>query len=284
MPTGRPTDNPTHQPTDQPTSKPTSDTTEQPAVSGEIYSGNLDWGVKESFRSYIAGGARGKVELSGGAERQGDVYRFPDGSGNYDADAKFAGTVRFTGHEGKLDLRISDLKVRANGAKGILVADLSSKDIKTGKVSHSDDLTLADLTLPAGGLTGTGKVLCLDDVPATLTEGGPKAFAGFYEAGEALDPINLAVSLDKDASLPGGTTGSGGTSGSGIGGTGGTGSDTEAFGTGGVTGGDGGGGSTGGSGSLAATGADVPTGVLLGGLRRPPPGGGHPRPGLPRDA
>ncbi|MFE6777910.1 HtaA domain-containing protein [Streptomyces sp. NPDC057702] len=278
-PTGNPTGGPTAKPTDQPTGKPTSGTGERSGASGEIFSGNLDWGVKEGFRKYVTGPiASGKVTLSGGAAKRGQIYRFPQGGGSYQAtdkslDAKFAGAVRFTGHAGKLDLSVSDLKVRVKGSRGTLVADLSSKDMKTGKVTKSDNLTLADLRLPAGGPTVTGKVVTLKNVPATLTASGAKAFAGYYHAGERLDPVNVAVSLDKGASLPGGVgtaggtadadgqAGSGGEAGSGgTGGVGGTGSGTEAMGTGGVTGG----GSTGGSGSLAATGADVPTGVLLG--------------------
>lgn len=274
-PTGGPTRKPTGGPTGQPPVKPTDQPGEQPAESGVIQAGNLDWGVKEKFRTYVTGPiAGGKVTLSGGATKQGAGYRFPAGSGSYDAaatslDATFTGAVRFTGHEGKLDLKFSDLKVRTNGTKGTLIADISSKDRSTGKVTNSNDQALADLTLGTSGLTVKDKVITLNKVPAKLTAGGAKAFGGFYHAGEQLDPVSLAVSLDKGALLPGGTGGSGdsdGTSGGGAedsggtGGVGGTGSGTDALGGGGVTGGDG----TGGSGSLAETGSDVPTGVLLG--------------------
>ncbi|MFE6893814.1 HtaA domain-containing protein [Streptomyces sp. NPDC057694] len=233
------------------------------AVSGEVVDGNLDWGVKESFRTYITGPiAKGKVELSGGAAKNGSVYRFGDASGTYDADAKsldakFAGKVRFLGHEADgtyaLDLQFSDLHVTAKGTGGKLVADVSSKDQESGKVTTYDDLTVATLKLGSGDLTAKGDIVELDGAAATLTADGAKAFGGFYEAGAALDPVTAAVSLDEDAVLP---AGSGGSNGSASGGTSGS-----TAGGAGTTGGTGTTGSTIG-GSLASTGADVPAGPL----------------------
>ncbi|MYT70782.1 MULTISPECIES: HtaA domain-containing protein [unclassified Streptomyces] len=244
---------------------PSASTTTKPAdaVSGEVVDGNLDWGVKESFRTYITGPiAGGKVELSGGAAKNGSVYRFGDASGSYDADAKsldakFAGKVRFLGHEEDgayaLDLQFSDLHVTAKGTSGKLVADVSSKDRESGKVTTYDDLTVATLKLGSGDLTAKDDIVELDGAAATLTADGAKAFGGFYEAGAALDPVTAAVSLDEGAALPGGSGGSnGGTSG---------GTSGSASGGAGTTGGTGTTGSTIG-GSLASTGADVPAGPL----------------------
>ncbi|WP_425244520.1 HtaA domain-containing protein [Streptomyces citrinus] len=240
------------------TTKPTA--TGAAAASGDIVDGTLDWGVKESFRTYITGPvAHGKVELTGGAAKNGSVYRFGDASGSYDAastslDARFAGTVRFLGHatDGAyaLDLRFGDLRVTAKGTGGRLVADVSSKDMDSGKVTMYDDLTVATLKVGSGDLTATGDIVELDGATATLTADGAKAFGGFYQAGAALDPVTAAVSLDEDATLPSGSDG--GTTGGTAGTTGGTGG-TSALGstTGGGTGG-----------SLAATGADVPAGPL----------------------
>ncbi|NEB76086.1 hypothetical protein G3I40_12775, partial [Streptomyces sp. SID14478] len=252
------TPKPTPTPTDKPTAtasttpKPTASASQE-AASGEIADGNLDWGVKESFRTYITGPiAHGKVELSGGAAKNGSGYRFGDASGSYDADAKsldakFAGKVRFLGHEEggtyALDLQFSDLHVTAEGTGGTLAADVSSKNQETGKVSTYDDLTVATLKVGAGDLTAKNDVVELDGVAATLTADGAKAFGGFYEAGAALDPVTAAVSLDENATLPAGGTGTnGGTSG----------------GTSGTTGSTGAGSTTGGTGALASTGADVP--------------------------
>ncbi|WP_461030853.1 HtaA domain-containing protein, partial [Streptomyces sparsus] len=201
---------------------------ERPAASGKIVDGTLDWGVKKSFRSYVTGPiGGGTVETGSGAEVNGGGYRFPDGTGSFDAEAPaletaFKGSVRFLAHkEGgayALDLKLSELRVTAGGGKGSLVADVSSKDRESGKVSTYDDLTLATLTLSGKTLGGQGAkkgVVTLTDVPAALTTAGAKAFGGFYRSGEALDPVSVAISLDKDATLPSGTSGGSTTGGSG---------------------------------------------------------------------
>ncbi|MZD06587.1 hypothetical protein GTW43_16000 [Streptomyces sp. SID5785] len=272
-PSGSPEPTPSTEPTRKPTepagsteptpsTKPSDAATDAAAVSGDLADGTLDWGVKESFRTYITGPiAGGKVELGGGATQNGAVYRFGDASGSYDADAKsldakFAGSVRFLGHKEDgayaLDLKFSDLHVTAaQGGSGRLVADVSSKDRESGKVSTYDDLTVATLKAGAGDLVAKDDVVTLDGAAATLTADGAKAFGGFYQAGAALDPVTVAVSLDENAELPGGTSagGDGGTSG----GTSGGGSTTG--GTGSTTGGTG-------TTALASTGTDLPAGPL----------------------
>ncbi|MEV0263933.1 HtaA domain-containing protein [Streptomyces sp. NPDC050617] len=278
-PTTNPTDGPSKQPTtgptDQPSAKPTvpgktpgGSGDDADAESGTIADGNLDWGVKKSFRTYITGGAKGSIELSGGAAKNGDGYRFPKGHGSYDADtsaldAAFDGAVRFTGHEGQLDLRFSDLKVQVKGAKGALVADVSAKALGSGKVENSKDLRLADLDLSGKPMKAKGKIVTLSGVPARLTDAGAKAFGGYYDepSKRDLDPVTLNVSLDKNAQLPGGSGASGGSGsggGSSAGGLGGGAGTTG--GSGGITGGSG----TGGS-SLASTGSSTPTTALVGG-------------------
>ncbi|MEV0279335.1 HtaA domain-containing protein [Streptomyces sp. NPDC050610] len=281
-PTGNPTDGPSRRPTTGPTGQPTTQPTpsgkapgdadgsggDAAAESGPIADGNLDWGVKKSFRTYITVGAKGKIQLSGGAAKNGDGYRFPKGHGSYDADksaldAAFDGAVRFTGHEGQLDLKFSDLKVRVKGGKGALVADVSAKARDSGKVENSKDLRLADLDLSGKPMKAKGKIVTLSGVPARLTDAGAKAFGGYYDepAKRDLDPVTLNVSLDKNAQLPDGS-GSSGSSG----GSGGSSADGGLGGGAGTTGGSGGitGGSGGGS-SLASTGSSAPTTALVGG-------------------
>ncbi|AQA11502.1 HtaA domain-containing protein [Streptomyces malaysiensis] len=273
-PTPSATPTPTRSPSASPTptaptpTRTTNGPTEAPATESSgaapgVVDGNLDWGVKKSFRDYVTGPiAKGKITLTGGAADHGDGYRFPHGEGAYDAgegslDAAFDGAVRFTGHEGALDLKFSDLSIEVEGAKGALLADVSSKDRETGEVTDSEDVKVADLATGSALPEPEDGVITLTDVPAALTADGAKAFGGFYAAGDALDPVTVAVSLDEDADLPGGNAGD----------TGG-GDDTGGTDTGGSTTGGGavtGGSTTGGTGSLATTGTDIPTGALLGG-------------------
>ncbi|MFE7354522.1 HtaA domain-containing protein [Streptomyces sp. NPDC057543] len=281
-PTDKPTTEPTGKPTTEPTDRPTSTASPSPSVpssptpssstpatdkpatadQGAIVDGTLDWGVKKSFRTYVTGPiAHGKVETTAGATASGDGYRFPDATGHFDAgkqtlDAGFDGKVRFLGHEENgaytLDLSLTDVKIQVNGTKGRLIADVSTKDRETKKVTTYTGLAVADLKLPKGALAARNGAVTLSSVPTTLTADGTRAFGGMYQAGEPLDALTVVVALDKDAELPGSTGSTGGT-----GGTGSTGSSGFA--------GDGsvGGGSVGGSGSLAATGSGIPAGTLF---------------------
>ncbi|MFC5800232.1 HtaA domain-containing protein [Streptomyces formicae] len=284
-PSPSPTDDPSSSPspTGDPTSSPSptgglspssSSSTGDPSTTpsapadGTIVDGNLDWGLKESFRTYVVGPiAGGKVELADGAVKNGEIYRFTKADGSFDAaeqnlSAEFDGSVRFLGHKEAdgtyvLDLKLSGLQARVKNGKGTLVADVSSKDRETHKVSTFEDLPLASLDLPDGKLSAKDGVVTLRDVPAGLTADGAQAFAGFYEAGTELDKVSLSVALDEDAELPGGTGGSTG---------GGTGGSASGGSTGGTTAGTAGGGTVGGSvggGSLASTGSDLPAGALL---------------------
>ncbi|SCF80085.1 HtaA domain-containing protein [Streptomyces sp. Ncost-T10-10d] len=270
-PTGKPTGKPTTEPTGKPTStaspSPSATVTDKPAAAeqGAIVDGTLDWGVKKSFRTYVTGPiARGKVETTAGATASGDGYRFPDATGHFDADkqtldADFDGKVSFLGHQENgaytLDLSLTGMEIQVNGTKGTLIADVSTKDRETKKVSTYTGLAVAELKLPKGELAARNGVVTLSAVPATLTADGTEAFGGMYRAGEQLDALTVAVALDKDAALPGGagSTGSAGSMGS----TGPAGGSTA------TGGGSVGGGSVGGSGSLAATGSDVPAGALI---------------------
>ncbi|WP_439812358.1 HtaA domain-containing protein [Streptomyces sp. P9-2] len=264
-PTAGPTASPTTQaPTPTPTATASQSTA--PATRGEIADGALDWGVKQSFRTYVTGPvAKGTITASDGATQASGngAFTFSDATGTYDTEAgtltaAFKGAVTFKGHEHdgahSLDLTFSDLRVNLSKGKGTLSADVDDLGETT------QDVVLADLTAPSAALTAKDDVITLDGVTATLTEAGAEAFGGFYAAGAELDPVSLAVALTEGAELPAGT---GGTDG-GDNGTGGSGTDTDggSDASGSTTGGVGStvGGDQGGS--LASTGSDVPVGAL----------------------
>ncbi|MFF7020718.1 HtaA domain-containing protein [Streptomyces klenkii] len=244
-----------------------------------IFDGNLDWGVKKKFRDYLAKPAtEGKTEVADGTQKSGDNFRFVQGKGSYDAtagtlNATFAGSVRFTGHKGQMDLKFSNFKVTAQTSdkSGTLSADVSAKDPQTGKTNVTTGMPLAKLQLTADALKAKDGIVSLWGAPATLTAEGAKVFMN-YEKGEALDPVTVRVAVDKNAKLPtdqaptGSDSGTGSGTGTGTSGTtGSTGSGTTATNT--TTGGaatTGGAGSTDTTTPLASTGASTPTGPLLG--------------------
>jgi hypothetical protein len=166
----------------------------------QLTSGHADWGVKASFRTYVLGPiAHGAIEPSGGVITNADgTLRWPLASGTYDiathsATVAFGGSVRFTGHAGALDLTISDVRVETAGTTGTLLADVSSKNMGTGAVEEFPDVEFATLDLTGVAPTPGQDRVSLGPIPATLTADGAAAFAGFYTAGTALDPVTLVL-------------------------------------------------------------------------------------------
>lgn len=172
---------------------------ETSATSCEVTGGTLDWGVKESFRSYISGSiAGGSWEVSEGASYETPSFHWADPVGSIDADTgkgsvSFTGTIAFTGHEGVLNLVFANptiefrgdgtanllLDARSNNAQGELAVD--EAQVSVGRI---DGLGGIDPT------SGSGSVA---DAPAILTADGAQAFAGFYGTGDELDPISLSL-------------------------------------------------------------------------------------------
>lgn len=168
-----------------------------------VADGHLDWGLKQSFRSYISGPiAHGTITTSEGATRNADgTFRFPTATGSADANADtaalaFAGKVEFTGHDGLLYMTIEDIRVTLTGSGGTLVADVVSKSLSSGQNTTYDDVVFADLA--DTDLTGATNTVTGTGIGATLTAAGSPAFAGFYPAGTALDPLSFAVTTVPD--------------------------------------------------------------------------------------
>ncbi|CAM5377888.1 hypothetical protein GCM10010329_14490 [Streptomyces spiroverticillatus] len=172
--------------------------------SGDIRDAAVDWGVRRTFREYVTGPiSKGKWDLAEGALDGGALFRFPQGKGAYDSgkktlDANFAGSVRFSGAH--LDLTLAKVGVKVADGKGTLVADVTSKDPATKKDVRSTAVPL--VTFQAMSLDAKDGLVNLTEVPATLTEGGAKAFGSMYKAGTEMDPVSLAVAVDDKAKLP----------------------------------------------------------------------------------
>ncbi|MEU2870381.1 HtaA domain-containing protein [Streptomyces olivoreticuli] len=233
----------------------------------ELVDGNLDWGLSETFRKYIDS-MSGKAEVSDEAKSFKGGYRFVKGHGKFDENSslkvEFSGEVRFIAHGGGLNLKLTKLRVDVGKTTGTVIADVTS-DSKLTK-----DVKLADLTIAPESLKAKGGVVTLSALPAKLTKDGAKAFKfkddPIVKEGDALDPLSVAVATDPNAKLPdmpsdtssdksSDTTGSTGTTATNTTSTtGGTGSTTGGTTT-----------DTTASGSLASTGANTPTGPLLGG-------------------
>ncbi|MER5962616.1 HtaA domain-containing protein [Streptomyces sp. NPDC002057] len=186
-----------------PATKPSASASATPSATTSAPAGSLrdaavDWGVRRTFREYVTGAiSQGEWTLADGAQDGGALFRFTGGKGTYDPrkgtlDAAFAGSVRFTGAH--LDLTLGKVTVKVTGGTGTLSADVTS----TGKTDKAVPL----VTFAARDLTPKNGLAAVTEAPATLTEGGAKAFGGMYRAGTAMDPVSLAVTVDAKAKLP----------------------------------------------------------------------------------
>ncbi|MBZ4318956.1 HtaA domain-containing protein [Streptomyces huiliensis] len=240
------------------------------AADSTIYDGRLDWGVKESFRTDISTKLNGKFEVSDGAQQQSTGFRFTKASGSYGGgdkpklDATFNGTVRFTAHPAnakKVELTLSKFRIKADGTKGQLLAQVTKKtDEKAAPQLSGKEIALADLTLYEDSLKPVNGVVTLNMVQTALTKEGKEALelqSGQFQQGDGLDPVTAKIAVNKDAKLDDDSTGTN---------TDGSGSPSTGTGTTG-TGGSSGTGTGTGSGTddtLAHTGSDTPTGPLVG--------------------
>jgi Htaa len=172
-----------------------------------IKGGEVDWGIKASFRSYIKSPiAAGKIELSGGAVEAADgTYKFPVESGTYDlmthaTTVQTRGAVHFTGHYSgevpALDMTVADPRVVLEGETGAVFADIACKSLETSEMVDYPGVEFATLDTSAVAPSFEGKAVSLAGIPAKLTAAGAEAFAGFYTAGTALDPVGVVASFD----------------------------------------------------------------------------------------
>lgn len=214
--TAAPTTTTTAAPTTTTTAGPTTTTTQVPPAEAEVTGGHVDWGVKASFRTYITGNiAKGTATPGAGAVKNADgTYRYPvdAGAATYggkdDVEAPVDGDIHFVGHEGQLDLRISDIEVVIDGDDAVLLADVASKSLQSGQTQQFQDIEFADLDLSGVTPGAVGATVTWASIPAKLTAKGAEAFAGFYKTGDAIDPVTLVLTVEGTTGLPPGGNGS----------------------------------------------------------------------------
>ncbi|WP_313407627.1 HtaA domain-containing protein [Aeromicrobium sp.] len=187
-------------------------TTAQAAETQTIESGTISWGMKSSFRNYLKSPiAHGTVTATAPATDTGTQTVFSEAAGSWaDATASVGakGRVQFYGHDGALDLTLSDPRIVVNGTTAQLVVDAVDSDDTT-----HDDLAFASIDL-TGKVTSNALGVTIDAAPTTLTAAGAGVFkyqgASMYPAGTELDPISAqfevkatpTVSVSKVAFAP----------------------------------------------------------------------------------
>ena len=160
-----------------------------------VESATLNWGFKESFRSYITGLASGEWTTADGAGYATPEFTWTETGGAWDGERssglQFTGSVRFTGHEGALDTTIANPRLVLDGARGALFLDVTGTT-QDGQPVSAQGIEFAELDLSAAEHDQDGDLVVISGIPATLTEAGAAAF-GSYEAGEPLDLVTIEI-------------------------------------------------------------------------------------------
>lgn len=205
-----PTDPPTTEPTDPPTVE--APTTPKPTPPTGT-SGQLVWGVKSSFRSYVGGPvAQGTVTTSGHARTAADgSYVFPQRSTSAappsaQGTTSYRGQVGFAGHHGDLDLTLRNPRV-------VVTSSTSARlvvDSRPTGASGFSTVTVSALDLTKGAKSSAQGAVTHSDVPVTLSPAGTRLFSwggsSMYPAGTAMDPVTFTVGTDTTVSGSGDTS------------------------------------------------------------------------------
>ena len=159
-----------------------------------VGAGSLSWGIKQSFRDYVSGPiAKGAITTSG-VGASGGVFTFGQSAGgSFDrgtgvGTSNYAGTVRFTGHAGLLDVAIGNPVVRVDSAtQGTLFVS----------VNGGSSTPFATLDLAAATRSTPDNTVAYSGAPAALTSQGAAVFtlngSSFYSTGTQLDPVSFVI-------------------------------------------------------------------------------------------
>ncbi len=157
----------------------------------KVATGSLTWGIKDSFRDYVAGPVAGGSIVGSGVGVAGSSFIFSQASGGtFDGStgtSPYTGSVRFTGHGGVLDLRLANPVIRVD----------SSGSATMMLTVNGRSVPFATLALSSGGKRVVDGAVTFSGVPATLTAQGAAAFVNgpsqFYPAGTPLDPVTFTI-------------------------------------------------------------------------------------------
>ncbi|MEV8531226.1 HtaA domain-containing protein [Streptomyces sp. NPDC051211] len=169
---------------------------ERPTGPVKITGGTLDWGVKESYRTYVTGMAAGRITVADGAQRNADgTFRFGAATGQYDpaaghvVKAAFKGSVTFfspappTGHG--FEVKLSDFRIDTGTKK--VTADVT----KGGKTAQ--DVPLATAAFAGQAMNG---------LATTLTKEAADALGSASYENKPGDPLTAKLQFEQPRPQP----------------------------------------------------------------------------------
>ncbi|MDO8188570.1 HtaA domain-containing protein [Conexibacter sp. JD483] len=156
----------------------------------------LRWGLKLSWRNYAGiGTASDGATIVGGAD--GYVWPFRSGSFNPDtnrAELQYGGSVRWTAHEGVLDVTVSNPRLVLDGDDAQLFGRALSKSESTGQMVDYGEIPLVTVTLREEALTVADGRTRWAALGTNLTAEGFRVFSGNYPVGTVMDPLTATYS------------------------------------------------------------------------------------------
>ncbi|WP_197020503.1 HtaA domain-containing protein, partial [Microbacterium sp. Cr-K32] len=176
--------------------KPVTPTTPPTNVPG----GSLRWAISSSFTNYITGDiAKGSIAVSDGATRSGGQFQFGQTvGGDFDVNTGlgsvvYRGSVRFTGHQGVLDVTVSNPQIRITSASAATLY----------VTSGGAQVPFATLDLSNAARIAANGAVTYTAAPAALTDAGrDRVLAGY---GTALNPVTFTIG--SVAAAPAGSSG-----------------------------------------------------------------------------
>src|SRR5690625_4708547 len=158
-----------------------------------VTSGEFAWGIHAGFIDYVTGGIANGSITPNGVPKKGNEFNFKYQNGDYDSAkqtgiVKFSGSVKFTGHNGELDVTLANPQFHINKNKATVLLDVTT----SGKFEKNVPFAVVDLKnakATATGFTATA-------ANAVLTDEGSAAMQDFYKPGSAVAPVTVSFKLD----------------------------------------------------------------------------------------
>lgn len=164
--------------------------------------GTWDWGIRESWRSYIRGNVAKGDWTTESLNYDGSAFNFTPSPGAATIEASkavipFDGSVHFTGHDGVLDTKMSDFKLIIDGNSAGISVDYDAVEFVSiagggGPRMIEDDQIIATVSLDQA-FDGDAATVNLSGT-TNLTQAGVKLF-GAYKLNEELDNSGGTLNL-----------------------------------------------------------------------------------------
>lgn len=174
--------------------------------SAQAFTGAFVAALPSSMRAHFNGLTEAKLAAPVTVALEDGCFVWSKGIGTYAAGkgtVAFPGSLRFTGHHDELDLTFTDVRlVVVSATKAEIRIDADIKAYLGNPAQVLDDVVIGTVDL-RGAVTTSGKATRIVNAPVTLAASGVPAFAGFYEAGDALVPVSATLTVTKVCDEPG---------------------------------------------------------------------------------